>query len=157
LGLSGKELDVTALFLAGLLGKELDEGRIAALEASETFFEFLKAGEMEEAFRAGAQFASGLRSAEQQDAHYGHVLPVQFEMLRQIVPVFLDPGAATKNDGDQFLFPKSANAVLDGFFVVSGDGFAIGSLVASGEQAVEGEGVILRNGPLLFEEAAENA
>ncbi len=44
-----------------------------------------------------------------------------------------------------------------GRLIVGGDGLAVGGLVAGGDEAIEGERVVLGHRALLFEEAAEDA
>ena len=157
LGLGGEELDVTTLFLAGLLGEELDEGGIAAGEGIEGGLEVLDGGEVEKALGAGTQLAAGLGAAQEEDAEDGDVAGVEVEVIEEVVPVFLDAVTGAEDDGDEFFLTQGGDACLDGGIVVGSDGVAVGGLVAGGDQSVEGEGVVLGGGALFFEETAEDA
>ena len=156
LRLSGKQLHITPLLLSGLLRQQPDQRGIPLLQSLQTTFEFLGRTEMENPLRPGTQFPRRLRSAQQQNAHDGNVAPIQLEMLRQIVPVLLHPRTAAENNRHQFLVPQAADARLHGLLIVGGDGIPARSLVASRNQAVQGERVRLRHRPLFLEQTTED-
>ncbi len=76
----------------------------------ETGLELLDGGEVEEALGAGAEFPGGLGAAQKEDADDGDVAAVELEVLGQIVPVFLDPGAGAEDDGNELLVAEAADA-----------------------------------------------
>ena len=153
---SVEQMHVAGFFCAGLAGKNFGEWRIAAHEQAQRGVDGFEVFERIQTIGAGAEFAGGLRAAEEQDAKDSQFIAMKIVEFVDAVFVFGDAGIAACG-ADQGLFGKSANCLTDGNFVEGGDWIAIGFLVTGVEESVQRERVIFRSGAFFFDERAEDA
>ena len=75
----------------------------------------------------------------------------------QVVFEFGDAGTGLAELKGPLGFAQAFEGAGDSGFVEVGDGFAIGGLVAGGDEGIEGQGIGVRDEDFLFQEAAEDA
>ena len=153
---SGQELCVAGFLGARLTREDFDERRVALHEELEGGLHAVEILEVVHALGAGAEFAGGLRAAQEQDAEDGDFVSMEIESFVEAVLVFGDAIVAAGGAGES-LIAERAQGVADGIFIETHDGFAIGFLVAGVEERVEGQWIVFGSGDFFFDEGAEDA
>jgi len=116
--------------VAGFLGawlarEDFDEGRVALHEVVEAGVDGAEIVEVVHAFGAGAEFAGGLRAAEEEDAEDGDFVAIEIEGFLETVLVLGDAAIRGADGAHQGLAVERVQSLADGGFVEVGDGFAV--------------------------------
>ncbi len=148
---------VAGLLGAGLARKNFDEGRLALHQMLQAGLHGAQVVERMHALGASAQFAGGLRTAQQQDTEDGDFVAVEIEGFLETVLVLGDAAVRGADGADQGLSIERMQGVANGGFVESHDRIAIRFLVAGVDESVEGERIVFGSGDFFFDEGAQHA
>ena len=146
--LTGEDSGEWARFVAGSVGRGAS-GK--ALEGG------LNSGEVVEAVEAigpAAQFAGGLRAAEEKETENGGLVASQVQDRADAVLVLGDAGVANRSYESEVF--KRVKRLANLFLAEIEDRFAAGPLVARVDQGVEREWVVFWCGDLFFNQRAED-
>ena len=120
--------------------------------------DLLAVGERVQPLRAGAQLAGRLRPAQEQHRHESPLVGLERQRLVEgLVVLQRARSPVGPDDPDQAALLQPAQGLLEGLVVVVGDRVAAAGLVAGAAERVEGQRVRRGDGPLLLQQAAEDA
>jgi hypothetical protein len=154
---SGEEVGEAGLFGAWLAREDFDQRfGFAGDETLEDGLDVAKLVEFIHALGAGAEFAGGLRAAQEKDADYGDFAAGEVEDFLDAVLVLGNAGVSADGAGEALGF-EAVEGLADFGFVERGDRVAVVLLIAGVDQGVEGERVVLGGGDFFFDEGAEDA
>ena len=132
-------------FVAGWASREPFEGGLDGAEIVEGV----------EAVGAAAEFARGLRAAEQEEAQNCGLVATEVEDGTDSVLVLGDPCVANRSDEGEIF--KGVEGLPDLLFGEIEDRVAAGALVACVDQGIQRERVIFGRGDLFFNQGAKDA
>ena len=104
-----------------------------------------------------ANFTGRLWSAQEQYAQCGDFGRAEFESLAQLVTKLHHSAVRAGEDERQFLFAQTVECTGDGPLIILYDWISAGGLIASVDETIERERIIIRRRDLLFHEHAEHA
>src|SRR3989475_12968133 len=137
-------MGVARLFGAGLPGKILDEGRLALHQVLQAGLHGAEIVEGVHPLGARAEFAGRLGAAQEQDTENGDFVAIEVEGFLQAVLVLGDAAVRGADGADEGLLAQRMERLADGRFVEIRGGFPVRFLVASIDEAVQGERGIFR-------------
>jgi len=152
-----KKVCVACFFGAGLAGKNFDERRFALHQVLQAGLHGAEIVEGMHTLAARAEFAGGLRAAQEQDAEDGNFVAVEVKGFLEAMLVLGDAAVRGADGTDERLTVEGMQRVADGGFLEIHDRFTVRFLVAGIEESVQGERVVLGSVGLLFDEGTENA
>ena len=100
---TGEEMGVAGFLGAGLAGEDFDERGFALHEEVQSGLDTVEIFEVVEALGAGAEFAGGLRAAEEEDAEDGDFVTVEVEDFLEAVFVLGDAAVAAGGPGQYLI------------------------------------------------------
>ena len=130
-------MQVARFLSAGLARQDGGEWRLALAEAIERRDDIVQGFEAVHAFGAGAQFAGGLRAAEEKHAQDSDLAAVEIENFLQTMFVLSDAAVSAAGRTGETFFLQRSQRVTHRVFLESHDGVAIVFLVARVYQSVE--------------------
>src|ERR1700679_1145519 len=96
-------MGVARLLRAGLARENFDERWLAIHQQVERGMNTIQIVERIEAFGSRAQFAGGLRAAEQEDADQGDLVPVKIENVGEAMFELRNPGVGGGGSGETLI------------------------------------------------------
>ena len=147
---------VSRFFGARLARENFDERGLALHQMLQAGLHGAQVVEGMHAFGAGAKFAWGLGSTQQQDAENGGLVTIEIEGLLEAVLVLGHAGVQGAHGADQGLSVQRMQGLADGGFVEGHDRIAIRFLIASVDQGVQRERVVFGSGSFLFDEGPQD-
>ena len=144
---------------AGLASQHLDQRPAFALhQALQGGLHFGQILETVHALATAAQFARGLRAAQQQHANKGGLAAREIEDFLQAMLILRHPAVGARRSlPREALVVKDVQGLADGVFVQMHDGIAVVFLVAGIDQRVQGQRIVVGSGDVLFDQRTENA
>ena len=118
----------------------------------------VEAIELRHAVRAEPELAHGLGPAKEEHGQERTLPAVERQCLVDHVPIAHGgPAMGGEDETNETLLLQLVEDRQHGVLVVVGHRLPVGCLVAGGDEGVQGEGVLLGSGELLFQERADHA
>jgi hypothetical protein len=153
---SGKEMRVTSFFRSWLSRQQFHQRWLAVHQETQRGMDGIEIVEGVHALGARAEFAGGLRAAEEQHADQGGLVPMKVEDVGEAVLVFRNAAVGGGGAG-QTLLGQSVESAADGVFIEVHHGVAVRFLIGGVLERVERQRVIVGCSDLFFDETAEDA
>jgi len=150
-------MGVACFFGARLPGKNLDEGRLTLHQVLQAGLYGAEVVERVHTLGTGAEFAGGLRTAQEQDTKNCNFMAIKVVGLLEAMFVLGDATVRGADGTDKGLFVQRVERFADGVFVEIHGRLAIRFLVAGIDESVQGERVVFGSGDLFFDEGAQDA
>ena len=155
--ISGEQVGVAGFLGAGLARKHSGERWFALDEALQGELDLVEVGEVMHAFGASAKFARSLGAAEEQHAQDGCLAAIEVEDFLQTMLVLSDAAVGAAGRSGESMLGERGERVADRLLVQLHHGFSIRLLIASIDERIQRERIVVGGGDVLFDESTEDA
>ena len=154
--LPAEQLDPARLLLPGRPFETAGEGFLPVGQQPQHLFDLGQRIEAGQAFGPATELADRLWPPQHEHTQHSAVLLVEAPNVVEHVAVLLGPLPGAEHDARRTLLPQPGEGLRHVGVAVAHDRVPVGGLVGRGDEGVEGQGVDVRRGQLLLEQAAEH-